>query len=287
LIIDNLLDVTILVNSQGAAMPSQAIQGAAVPGQTILVTGAGSGIGRAAALLAASRGARVVASDIDADAGRACADEIAQAGGKALALRCDVSDEQSVTDLFGQLASRGLTPTGLVAAAGIDLGGLAHELPAERWHRVLAVNLSGAFLVCRAALGAMLPAGRGGAIVLCSSPAAFAGFAAGGASAYAASKGGLSALTRTLAVDYARYGIRVNAIVPGPTETPLMWAAVADSDRAAMRARIVGEVPLGRLADPGESARAAIWLLSDEASYVTGSHLICDGGVLARSSISI
>jgi NAD(P)-dependent dehydrogenase (short-subunit alcohol dehydrogenase family) len=133
----------------------------------------------------------------------------------------------------------------------------------------------------------MLAAGRGGSIVLCSSPAAFAGFAAGGVSAYAASKGGLSALTRTLAVDYARYGVRVNAIVPGPTETPLMWAAVADTDRAAIRTQVASEVPLGRLADPSEPARAALWLLSDEASYVTGSHLICDGGVLAKASISV
>jgi len=133
----------------------------------------------------------------------------------------------------------------------------------------------------------MLAAGRGGSIVLCSSPAAFAGFAAGGASAYAASKGGVSALTRTLAVDYARYGVRVNAIVPGPTETPLMWAAVPDGGRAAMRVQIEAEVPLGRLADPEEPARAALWLLSDEASYVTGSHLVCDGGVLAKASVTV
>ena len=255
--------------------------------QTILVTGAGSGIGRATALLAARRGARAVVADIDAEAGSSCAEEITKAGGEAMAVRCDVSDEQSVAELFRELSRHRLVPTGAVAAAGVDLGGFAHELPADRWHRVLAVNLTGAFLVCREALAAMLAAGQSGSIVLCSSPAAFAGFAAGGASAYAASKGGLSALTRTLAVDYARYGIRVNAIVPGPTETPLMWAAVADTDRAVLRTQIASQVPLGRLADPAEPARAALWLLSDEASYVTGSHLTCDGGVLARASISL
>jgi NAD(P)-dependent dehydrogenase (short-subunit alcohol dehydrogenase family) len=265
---------------------SQAPRGDAVATQTNLVTGAGSGIGRAAALLAARHGARVVVADIDAEAGSSCAEEIIKTGGEAMAVCCDVSDEQSVAGLFRELSRHRLVPTGVVAAAGVDLGGFAHELPTERWQRVLAVNLTGAFLVCREAIAAMLAARQGGSIVLCSSPAAFAGFAAGGVSAYAASKGGLSALTRTLAVDYARHGIRVNAIVPGPTDTPLMWAAVPGGDRPAMRARISSEVPLGRLADPREPARAALWLLSDEASFVTGSHLVCDGGVLAKASIS-
>jgi NAD(P)-dependent dehydrogenase (short-subunit alcohol dehydrogenase family) len=255
--------------------------------QIVLVTGAGSGIGRATALLAAHGGALVVASDIDAEAGGSCAEEITKAGGEAIAMACNVSDEQSVAGLFRQLSQHELVPTGVVAAAGVDLGGFAHKLPTERWQRVLAVNLTGAFLVCRETLAAMLAAGRGGSIVLCSSPAAFAGFAAGATSAYAASKGGVSALTRTLAVDYACYGVRVNALVPGPTETPLMWAAVAETGRAAMRTQLASEIPLGRLADPREPARAALWLLSDEASYVTGSHLICDGGVLAKASISL
>lgn len=255
--------------------------------RNILVTGAGSGIGHATAVLAARRGARVVAVDIDSEAASRCADAITRSGGQAIAAGCDVTDADAVRGLFRQLSSSAIVPTGIVAAAGVDLGGFAHELDLGTWQQVLAVNLTGTFLVCRESLTAMLAARQPGAIVLCSSPAAFAGFAAGGASAYAASKGGVSALTRTLAVDYARHGVRVNAIVPGPTETPLMWAAVHEQNRNAMRAKIENEVPLGRLADPGEPAQAALWLLSDEASYVTGSHLVCDGGVLAKASISV
>ena len=126
-----------------------------------------------------------------------------------------------------------------------------------------------------------------GAIVVCSSPAAFVAFASGGTSAYSASKGGVSALVRSLAIDYAQNGIRVNAVVPGPTETPLMWAAVPTSQREEVRQQVLREVPLRRIANPSEPAAAALWLLSDEAAYVTGSHLVCDGGVLAKASISI
>jgi NAD(P)-dependent dehydrogenase (short-subunit alcohol dehydrogenase family) len=157
----------------------------------------------------------------------------------------------------------------------------------EDWRTILAINLDGVYLACKHAIWDMLAAGKGGSIVLVSSPAAFVSFAAGGASAYSASKGGVSALVRCLAVDYARNGIRVNAVVPGPTETPLMWANVAAEKKDAVRQRICAEVPMGRLADPSEIATAIAWLLSDESSYVTGSHLVCDGGVLAKGSISV
>ncbi len=256
--------------------------------QAIFVTGGGSGIGRAVALLAADRGARVGVLDLDAAAAEAVALTCRERGASgSVATACDVTREADLTRAFGRLADALGPPAGLFTSAGIDRGGFAHELPAELWDRILATNLSGSFFAARTALQLMLEAGTGGSIVLCSSPAAFAGFAAGAASAYTASKGGVSALVRSLAVDYARHGIRVNAVVPGPTQTPLMWANVSGAERAAVEETICAEVPLGRLADPQEPARAVIWLLSDDASYVTGSHLVCDGGVLAKASVSV
>ena len=163
---------------------------------------------------------------------------------------------------------------------------MAHELTPEHWRDVMRVNLDGTFYCAQSALRHMMPAG-GGSIVCCSSPASFVAFSSGGASAYSASKGGVSSLVRTLAVDYAPYGIRVNALVPGSTETPLMWANVAPGGQAAMRQVLATEIPLGRLAAPSEPAKAAWWLLNEDSSYVTGSHLICDGGTLAKGSVSV
>lgn len=244
--------------------------------RTVVITGGGSGIGRAAARLSAAAGDRVAVLDRTV-----CPDD------PWLSIAADVSDEAAVDAAFDRIGAELGVPQGLFAAAGVDLGGPAHELPVQRWRTVLEVNLTGAFLASRALLRGVLAAELPGAIVLCSSPAARVGFAAGGASAYAASKGGISALVSSLAVDYARHGVRVNAIVPGATETPLMWAAVPDAERERMRGVVEQEVPLGRLADPDEPARAAVWLLSDAASYCTGTELVCDGGVLAKASISV
>jgi NAD(P)-dependent dehydrogenase (short-subunit alcohol dehydrogenase family) len=176
---------------------------------------------------------------------------------------------------------------GVFANAGMDTGGFLHELPFDTWRRVLDTNLTGVYLTCKYALQHLIQAGTGGSIVCTSSPAASVAFAAGGAGAYSASKGGISAMMRCMAVDYARYGIRVNAVVPGATETKLMWANVDPAAMPEMRQRICAEVPMGRLASPDEPARAVVWLLSDDASYVTGSHLVCDGGILAKASISV
>jgi NAD(P)-dependent dehydrogenase (short-subunit alcohol dehydrogenase family) len=254
--------------------------------QTLLITGSAGGIGTAVAELGGATGARLALLDVDADRLAALGESLRErAGAEVRTFLCDVADETSVAEAVdGAVAALG-APTGVVTAAAIDRGGAAHELSPETWDQVLAINLRGTFLVCRAAIAAIRAAGGGGAIVCVSSPLAFA--ATPGSGAYAASKGGISALVNSLAVDYAGDGIRVNALLPGPTETKLMWASIDDAEVPRMREVIAGEVPLGRLADPAEVARAALWLLSDDASYITGGQLPCDGGVMAKASVSL
>jgi NAD(P)-dependent dehydrogenase (short-subunit alcohol dehydrogenase family) len=130
----------------------------------------------------------------------------------------------------------------------------------------------------------MLDHGHGGSIVCASSPWGEVS-APGGATAYSASKGGVSAFVRSTALDYASHAVRVNAIVPGATETPLMWDGLPEDEIPAARARISEQLVVGRLATPEEIAEGIVWLLSDRASYVTGSHLVIDGGLMARASI--
>jgi len=255
-------------------------------GGLVVVTGAASGIGAATARLAAARGYRIALLDRDGAAVETAAQVLRDAGAQALGIACDVADERAVDEAFATAAAKLGPLRGVVASAGIDRSGLLHELDAGAWDELIAVNLRGMFLTCRAALRQLLDVGAGGAIVCVSSPFAFVA-APGGISAYSASKGGVCALVRSLAVDYGPHGVRVNAILPGPTETPLMWANVSAEQVAATRATVRDEVPLGRLAEPEEPAHAALWLLSDEAAYVTGAQLACDGGVLAKASISV
>lgn len=258
-------------------------------GKTVVVTGGGAGIGRAAVLLCAEQGANVGILDIDSKGALTIAEEARRRGSpNALGVRCDVRVEAEVQQAYTEIEERLGPVYGLFANAGIGTGGgMLHELDYDTWERIIGTNLTGIFLACKYALRSMVGSGKGGSIVCTSSPAAFVAQAAGGVPAYSAAKGGVSALVRCLAVDYAKYGIRVNALVPGATETKLMWDNVPADDIARMRATVQVEVPAGRLAEAEEPARAAVWLLSDQASYVTGSHLVCDGGILAKGSISV
>ena len=261
---------------------------AAATDRLIVITGGGSGIGRAAALLCARRGDRVAVLDKNGESACAVADAARAAGAAgAVGLMCDVSDETQVAQAFALVQEKFGAPYGIFANAGMDAGGLIHEMPLESWQRILDTNLTGIFLTCKHGLRQMLAAQIAGSIVCTSSPAGFVAFAAGGTGAYSATKGAISSLVRCMAIDYAKFGIRVNALAPGATETGLMWNNVAADHVEAMRAQLQREIPLGRLAEAEDPARAVAWLLSDESAYVTGSHVVCDGGILAKSSISV
>jgi NAD(P)-dependent dehydrogenase (short-subunit alcohol dehydrogenase family) len=260
--------------------------------QTVIITGAASGIGRAVALACAARGDRVAALDVNAAEAMMVAAEARRSGAPAaIGIACDVAVEPEVEAAIGQCVRELGVPHGLFANAGIETNAPMHTMSLSDWQDIIRVNLTGVFLTCRHTIRAMLAARRGGSIVCTSSPSAFVGFAGGGNGAYAASKGGISALVRSFALDYAPHGIRVNAVVPGATDTPMLVTGVPADERERAHVRLVeaarAQIPLGRLADPGEIANAVTWLLSTESSYVTGSHLVCDGGLMAKSANTI
>lgn len=256
---------------------------------TALVTGAGSGLGRAVALALAVEGHRLALVDIDgASVEAVAAESLARGAPDAVAFAAEVSSEDDVARCVGRVARELGPPAATFANAGIEINGPAHELALSTWQQVIGVNLTGVFLTTKHVLGALLEAGVGGSIVCTGSPSAFCGFAGGGNAAYGASKGGIVALVKSLAVDYAAYGIRVNAVIPGAIDTPHLGVGVPTDERGAhldeLRRRAAAQIPLGRLGRPDEVAEAVTWLLSSRSSYVTGSTLVCDGGVTARSA---
>ena len=223
---------------------------------------------------AAAGGALVVAVDVDVDAGRAAAEEV---GGEFV--RCDVSVEAEVAALYAGVAERHGRLDVAFNNAGIsppeDDSILVTELPA--WERVLRVNTTSVYLCCRYAIPIMLAAGRGSVINTASFVAVLG--SATSQIAYTASKGGVLAMTRELGVQFARQGVRVNALCPGPVATPLLMDLfAADPERAARR---LVHVPMGRFARPEEIAATVAFLASDDASFITASTFLVDGGISA------
>jgi NAD(P)-dependent dehydrogenase (short-subunit alcohol dehydrogenase family) len=243
-------------------------------GRTAIITGAAGGIGAVTARLFGEAGANVVCADLSLARAQAVADGIAGA----IAVQVDVADSASVAAMVAAAVGRFGRLDCAFNNAGIEVEATrTHEADEDVFDRTIAVNLRGVFLCLKHQIAAMLETG-GGSIVNTASIAGVGG--APGMPAYAASKHGVIGLTRTAALEYARNNIRVNAVCPGVVRTAMMEAAIAAAPARAER--VAAMHPMNRVAEPEEVARAALWLCSDGASFVTGDALRVDGGVGAR-----
>lgn len=235
---------------------------AKLDGMVALVTGGASGIGRASAERFRADGATVVTLDLSGDVDH----------------HADVRDEAAIEHIVADTVDRHGSLDAVVNAAGVAGGGPVHMVPIEEWERVMSVNLTGTFLVCKHAAAQMLRQGKG-SIVNIASIEGIEGTEGG--SAYNASKAGVILLTKTIAIDYGRHGIRANAICPGGVDTPLLRDLIDAPGMEDYRAKMLDAHMLGRFGQPNEIAAVAAFLASDDASFVTGSAMIADGGMTA------
>ncbi len=245
--------------------------------KVVIITGAGSGIGQASAELFARRGAAVVVADYNVDNAAQVADGLNAAGCEALAVEVDVSKEGMVAEMVQKTLNRFGGIDILFNNAGILLPGSVLDLTLEDWHRVIDVNLTGVYLCSKAVLPHMIQ--RGGGSIINASSSTGAHDAIENTAAYVSSKGGVAMLTKAMALDHIRENIRVNAICPGPTDTPMLRSFFSTPEEV----RQFGEsFPIGRLGQPVELAQVVLFLASDEASYVTGALIAADGGQTAH-----
>lgn len=254
-------------------------------GRSFIVTGGGSGIGRATALRLADEGASVAVADLREELADATVAEISAAGGRGISLRCDVSREEDVAAMVAAAASAFGRIHGLFSNAGTAGRGWIHETALEDWERVIRVNLTGAFLCAKHVLPHFLEH-QNGVIVTTGSIASVVVGGAGSAASYAASKGGLLQLTRQIAVDYGPQGIRAVCLCPGAVRTNLGQHATEDRKADSPTTspplpRAKPWTPIPRASEAEEMASVASFLLSDEASFITGTAIFADGGLTA------
>jgi NAD(P)-dependent dehydrogenase (short-subunit alcohol dehydrogenase family) len=248
-------------------------------GKRALVTGGGSGIGRAAAIKLAEEGAAVGILDINLEAAQQVAGCIRDTGHAAIALRVDVSEEEQVANAVDEVVTKFGGLDVVIPNAGVMLFGhdtIATELDLKTWRTNIDVNLTGMFLTCKHGIRALLRNGRG-SVVITSSPTGVLGCAPS-YTAYSCSKAGTFGLMRILAVDYVKHNIRVNAVLPGSTNSPLVTTLLEDPIK---RVEFLNKIPMGRAAEPHEIANIIAFLASDEASFVTGAAWFADGGLSA------
>jgi len=248
-------------------------------GKTSLVTGGGSGIGRAASLAYAREGARVVVVDVNVEGGEETVQQIKEAGGEAILVHADVAKPEDTQAMVAQAVEAFGSLDCAFNNAGISgrERWLTAEYPEEEWDRVTSINLKGVWLCMKAEIPQMLKQG-GGAIVNTASVAGLVGIA--GTVAYIAAKHGVTGLTKAAAMEYAKAGIRVNAVCPGYIHTPLVQRTFDANE--GYEERVAARHPIGRLGEPEEIAQAVVWLSSDAASFVTGHNMPVDGGYMAQ-----
>ena len=247
-------------------------------GKVALVTGASSGIGRATALAFAREGARVVVSDVNSEGGEETVSKIENAGGQSIFVHADVSHSAEVETLI----NKAVETYGRLDCAhnNAGIGGVSvptHEYPEDVWDRIVDINLKGVWLCQKYEIVQMLKQGSGTIV----NTASVAGLIADGAGAgYIASKHGVVGLTKKAALEYARAGIRVNAVCPGVIRTPMVESVFARNPEK--ESQIAAAHPAGRLGNPEEVAETVVWLCSDAASFVTGHSMVVDGGYVAQ-----